>query len=125
MKRKSVALVMTVACVLVFALAYAQDDIQSLEHDIFADRQRPAATFSHELHADTAEIDCVECHHVYENGENVWDDSMETDCTSCHKLEADGKTMSAMKAFHSNCKGCHTKEGKGPVTCGECHPKKK
>lgn len=124
MKRKSVALVMTVACVFVFALAYAQDDIQSLEHDIFVGRQRPAAVFSHEQHADTAGIDCMECHHAYENGENVWDDSMETDCTACHVLEAEGKKMSAMKAFHTNCKGCHEKEGKGPVTCGECHPRK-
>ena len=125
MKRKTVALVTTVACVFVLALAYAQEDIKYLEHDIFVDRQRPAASFSHELHADTEGIDCLECHHVYENGQNVWDDSQETDCTTCHGLREAGKVVSAMKAFHTNCKGCHDEKGKGPVTCGECHPIKK
>jgi hypothetical protein len=125
MKRKTVALVTMVSFVLVLAVAYAQEGIESLEHDVFADRQRPAAIFSHELHADTQGIDCLECHHAYENGENVWDDSQETDCTTCHGLEAAGKTISAMKAFHTKCKGCHEEKGEGPVTCGECHPKKK
>ncbi len=109
----------------VFGLAYAQDDIQSLEHDIFVNRERPAAVFPHTLHADDLEIDCLDCHHIYKDGENVWDESEISDCTACHSLEADGKIMSAMKAFHANCKGCHLEENKGPVTCGECHPKTK
>ena len=107
----------------VFGTAYAQDDINLLEHDAFIERERPGAVFPHTLHADDAGIDCLECHHIYENGDNVWDDSSESECAECHKLEADGKTLPLMKAFHENCKGCHEKENKGPLTCGECHPK--
>lgn len=103
--------------------AYAQDEIKLLKNDSFIERQRAGAVFSHTLHADKAEIDCLACHHIYKNGENVWDDSAETECAECHKVESASKTMPLMKAFHSNCKGCHEKGNKGPLTCGECHPK--
>lgn len=114
------------ACVCVCVPAFGQDHIVTLEHNIFVDRQRPAALFSHTVHADDAAIDCLECHHIYdENGENVWEDSEESDCTACHLLDKSGKAMPAMEAFHANCKGCHVTEGKGPLTCGECHPRTK
>jgi hypothetical protein len=124
MKKKlavcSVVAVLVAICVSMSV--YAQDDMMTLEPDIFVDRQRPAVLFPHSLHADELGIDCLECHHVYDaKGENVWDDSEESNCTACHKLEADGKKMPAMKAFHTNCQGCHEEEGRGPVTCGECH----
>lgn len=128
MKTKKIALYVVVAglaSLFIFGAAYAQDEIQWLEHDIFVGRERPAAVFSHAVHADDLGIDCLECHHIYENGENVWDDSEESDCTACHKLEAEGKKMPAVKAFHANCQGCHKDEAKGPITCGECHPRKK
>jgi hypothetical protein len=128
MSKKKVALYIALAglaSLVVFGVAYAQDDILWLEHDIFEGRERPGVAFPHALHADYLGLDCLECHHIYRNGENVWDDSEEIDCTACHRLEADGEKMSADKALHTNCKGCHTKEGKGPVTCGECHPWKR
>ncbi|MBW2569327.1 MAG: cytochrome c3 family protein [Deltaproteobacteria bacterium] len=127
MKKNKTALFVMVtglAFLFIFGVAYAQDDITSLKHDAFIERNRPAAVFPHSLHADEAGIDCLECHHIYdEAGENIWDDSSESECAECHKVEAEGKTMSLMKAFHVNCKGCHEKENKGPLTCGECHPK--
>lgn len=125
MKKNNIELFLSIAglaFLFILGAAYAQDDIKQLEHDIFIERERPAAVFSHTLHTDEAEIDCLACHHKYENGENVWDDSAETECAECHKLEADGKMMPLMKALHANCKGCHEKE-KGPLTCGECHPR--
>ncbi|MBW2660662.1 MAG: cytochrome c3 family protein [Deltaproteobacteria bacterium] len=126
-KNKVVLYITTVglAALFILGVAYAQDDVISLEHDIFLKRKRPAAVFPHALHTDKAEIDCLECHHIYKDGENVWDEYEETGCTTCHNLETHGKRLPAMKAFHTNCKGCHAKEGKGPLTCGECHPKKK
>lgn len=128
MKRRNNVLYLLIAgmaCFCIFSVAYAQDDIQWLEHEIFVDRERPAAAFSHTLHADDAGIDCDKCHHVYdESGENVWDDSQESNCIVCHGIEAEGKKMGAMKAFHTNCKGCHEEENAGPLTCGECHPRK-
>ncbi|MBC8199187.1 MAG: cytochrome c3 family protein [Desulfobacterales bacterium] len=125
MKKNNTALFISIAglaFLFILGVAYAQDDITLLEHDAFIERERPGAVFSHTLHTDEAEIDCLACHHIYENGENVWDDSSESECAACHKLEADGKMMPLMKAFHENCKGCHEKE-KGPLTCGECHPR--
>ncbi|MBA3019353.1 MAG: cytochrome c family protein [Proteobacteria bacterium] len=125
---KIILYLVIVACVapfILFSAAFAQDDIKQLQHDIFVNRERPAAVFPHTLHSDALGIDCLECHHIYKNGENVWDESELSDCTGCHSLKADGKKMSAMRAFHTNCKNCHLKENKGPVTCGECHPKKK
>lgn len=127
MKKNNIALFISIAglaFLFILGAAYAQDDIKSLKHDVFIDRERPAAVFSHTFHADNLGIDCLECHHIYKNGENVWDDSSESECAACHKLEADGKTLPLMKAFHTNCKGCHKKD-KGPLTCGECHPKRK
>lgn len=129
MKKNRTALFIAVtglAFFLILGVAYAQDDIKWLEHDIFIDRERPAAAFPHALHTDEAEIDCLMCHHIYdETGENVWDDSSESECAECHKVEKTGKVLPLMKAFHANCKECHAKENKGPLTCGECHPKKK
>ena len=109
----------------VFGSVYAQEDIQKLEHDIFINRERPVVAFPHALHADDLGLDCFECHHIYKDGDNVWDESELCDCSGCHSLEADGKKMSLMRAFHTNCKGCHLEQNKGPVTCGECHSKKK
>ncbi|MBA3017486.1 MAG: cytochrome c family protein [Proteobacteria bacterium] len=128
MKKNKMALYMVIASLIFLFIAgvvYSQDDIQSLEHDIFMNRERPAAVFPHTLHADELQLDCLECHHIYKNGENIWDESELCDCTGCHSLEADGKKMSAMRAFHSNCKECHLEKNKGPYTCGGCHPKKK
>jgi hypothetical protein len=104
----------------------AQEEVLKLEHQAFGDRQRPAVTFSHAKHYET--IACTECHHFYEKGENVWDESRETNCAACHRLKTEERKMGLMKAFHENCVGCHRKakpaEGKTvPVTCGECHVK--
>ncbi len=129
MKKNKIALYVAIvglASLFILGSVYAQDDINSLQHDIFSTRERPAAIFPHTLHADDLAIDCLDCHHIYDkDGENVWEDTEESDCTACHGLEADGKKLPAMKAFHDNCKGCHAKENKGPLTCGECHPRKK
>ena len=128
MKKNRIALYIAIAglaSLFIIGAVYAQDDIKSLKHDIFVERERPAALFPHALHADEAGIDCLECHHIYKDGENVWDESEESDCTACHSLKADDKKLPAMRAFHANCKGCHAKEGKGPLTCGECHLRKK
>lgn len=78
--------------------------------------------FSHKGHA---KIDCKVCHHKGETQQK---------CASagCHdSADAKDKTSekSFYKAFHDraserSCLGCHKKEGKGPLKCPECHPKK-
>ena len=91
--------------------------------------QRPAVLFPHENHMDV--LECLDCHHDYENGENVLDESdLEEEspaarCDSCH----DFYSPSALRSvFHSQCIGCHRKarikgEAAGPELCGECHRK--
>jgi cytochrome c5 len=45
------------------------------------------------------------------------------DCKKCHE-KAPGKIEGFGKDFaHKTCKECHTKMGKGPTKCGECHKK--
>ncbi len=99
---------------------------------------------SHQKHTTEYNIKCVDCHHVYENGKNVWQEGQDVQkCESCHtclktaralkKATPEEKKLSLQKAFHDNCKGCHkglakkpgTTKSTAPVKCLECHPKKK
>lgn len=125
-QRIRVLFIAVVATLMMASLVMAQEEVLKLEHQAFGERQRPAVTFPHAKHYET--IACTDCHHFYEKGENVWDESREANCAACHQLKAEGKKMGLMKAFHENCVGCHRKakpaEGKAvPVTCGECHVK--
>ena len=104
--------------------AHSQDDVKFVPSDVFHHPQRPPAVFRHEEHNEVAGIeDCNECHHVYDdNGKRVEDESSEDQrCSDCHDLKNEGRKPGLMQAFHTNCKGCHEKEKKGPVMCGQCH----
>ena len=86
-------------------------------------KQRPPAVFRHDDHNETAEIEeCNECHHVYENGEKVADESSEDQrCSDCHTEKTSGNQPGLRKAFHLNCKGCHqTKSRAGHVRRMSC-----
>ena len=113
--------------VAVFALAsaYSQEDMTVVDNSGFDNPQRVSSGFKHDEHNDAAGIeDCSECHHIYEDGKKVEDESSEDQsCSECHGMEASGDKPALMKAFHSNCKGCHLKVSKGPIMCGECHVK--
>ena len=96
--------------------------------------------FSHKKHATEYKVQCKDCHHVYKDGKNVWEEGQEVQkCSECHNVYKLGKDLreasdeekklSLYKAYHDNCKGCHKKEQKekekkGPVKCIECHAKK-
>ena len=128
MRKRMVALLgmVVLASMLCLVPAYAQEDIVTLEDSAFKDGQRPAAVFVHEEHNEKAEIEeCSICHHVYQDGNKVEDESSEDQgCSDCHTVEGEGQTRPLMKAYHDLCKECHRENKKGPVTCGECHPKK-
>ena len=108
---------------LILANALCQEDMVVVDDSGFKTLQRPAAVFMHDRHNETAGIEeCNECHHVYEDGKRVPDESSEDEsCSGCHGLEASGSQPGLMKAFHANCKGCHEERAKGPVMCGQCH----
>jgi hypothetical protein len=104
--------------------AFSQEDMRFVGFDDFENPQRPPSVFNHDEHNELAEIEeCNECHHVYdEEGNRIDDESSEDQsCSECHELEASGRIPALMKAFHLNCKGCHKKQKKGPVMCGQCH----
>jgi len=112
-----------VASLLILASAYCQEDMLVVNDPAFETLQRPLPVFRHDRHNETAGIeDCSQCHHLYEDGKRVEDESSEgQDCSDCHGLEASGRQPGLMQAFHANCKGCHEKIGKGPLMCGQCH----
>ena len=103
--------------------------------------------FTHEDHMD--ELDCLDCHHVYKDGENVLDESdleegnPDISCCSCHNSTT---KIDLEEAFHSSCIPCHNENSKkfwiprkgiqwksfisnegqqGPTLCGECHVREK
>ncbi len=97
----------------------------------FGKSKRPPVTFAHNCHAE-AGLSCKDCHHVYENGKNVLDESKLEEgnqgirCSACH---GPNFKIGLEQAFHDQCIGCHKrllkeKKKTGPRFCGQCHIKK-
>jgi c(7)-type cytochrome triheme protein len=119
------------------------DDILLDDQSVFTARSRPAVAFPHIKHTD-ADIECSVCHHQFEGGENVVEESELEEgvegikCASCHKSnpgfrfkpDFDPSKRTLQQAYHRMCMSCHRRRKKenekaGFVTCGGCHPKKK
>lgn len=112
--------------VLVMASAYSQEDMTFVSNEAFNNPQRGSAVFAHDEHNETAEIDdCAECHHLYDDEGNKLEDESSEDqaCAECHGDKDDGHKPKLIKAYHTNCKGCHLNGKKGPILCAECHTK--
>ena len=127
MKRRfPVILVIAIIPFLMILPALGQEDMVVVEGDSFEVQRRPPAVFRHDDHNEAAEIEeCNECHHVYENGERLADESSEDQrCADCHTEKAIDNQPGLRKAFHLNCKGCHQSKKQGPVMCGECHDRR-
>ena len=126
MRKRGVGLLMVLLLTMFFlAAAYSQEEMTSVDNRAFPNPERVVSVFNHEAHNETAEIDeCNECHHVYEDGIKLEDESSEDmTCSECHEVEVSEEQPALMQAFHANCKGCHLSEKKGPIMCGECHRK--
>jgi len=109
----------------IFASAHSQEDMTVVDNSVFHNPQRVPSLFDHDKHNEAAGIDdCSECHHVYEDGKKVDEESSEDQsCSECHGMKASGNKPALRKAFHTNCIGCHLSQKKGPIMCGECHKK--
>ena len=93
-----------------FVSAYSQEDMVAVDNSVFENPQRTASIFNHDDHNEAAGLDeeCNECHHLYEDGKKVEDESSEDDmCSECHEMIDSGNMPGLMKAYHLNCKGCH------------------
>jgi hypothetical protein len=78
-------------------------------------------------HAKHRGIPCVRCHH------KIWESQKIQRCSAsgCHdiigvKSVNIDKERSLINAFHDtdsfiSCIGCHSRDGKGPITCSGCH----
>jgi len=109
-----------------FVSAYSQEEMTSVDSSVFTKPERTPSIFRHDEHNEKAGIEeCNKCHHVYEDGKLLEDESSEDQrCSDCHELKSSGSSTPAlMKAYHTNCKGCHLEQKKGPIMCGECHLK--
>jgi len=91
-------------------------------------KTRPAVTLPHNRHVESG-LSCKDCHHIYENGKNILDESKleegnkDIRCFACHGPKS---RLNLEEAFHNQCIGCHMKaqvEKKKtvPQYCGGCH----
>ena len=132
MKEKYMILFLGVLFVamMVSVLSAQPDEIVFNNVEAFKKKQRPAVVFPHEIHM-AGDLSCTDCHHRYDNSENILDESEleegtpDIRCFNCHNRES---RINLRHAFHRQCIGCHgrtQKEGKetGPRLCGECHPR--
>jgi hypothetical protein len=124
MKKRIVGILIAPVFVGLFFLpAFSQEDMEMIDDGGFTKKQRSPVVFRHDEHNELAELeDCIECHHVYEDGKKLEDESSEDlSCSECHEENSSGEQPGLRKAFHMNCKGCHLENEKGPVMCGQCH----
>jgi len=103
-------LLLTLMFVLGASYVKADADVQ-LQYQYLMNNSKGLVVFNHQAHADNLN-DCLICHH---NGEPI----------SCYKCHTDDTKITAKKAFHLNCKGCHKKIKQGPTKCSACHQKGK
>jgi hypothetical protein len=115
---------------------FLQTDLSGLQAVIlinnqdYETRKKEPVTFTHLKHVKEYGAVCIDCHHVYEKGRNVWQpgDSVKR-CAECHDPEETvGKVMKLQNAYHRNCRDCHKKaveEGKSEKApykkCSDCH----
>lgn len=141
MKKQSsmVGVLVIMGVALIFGGVYATQectDSLTMKSTVYEEHTKPIVTFTHKKHSEDYKIACADCHHVYQDGKNVWKEGDAVQkCGSCHSQakSSDPQLSKEEKiklyhytAIHENCVGCHKtlkKEGKptGPVSCKECH----
>lgn len=129
---KKIGLIMSIFFIVLTGVVHVSDLFSYPEDIEFGgEKNRGAVEFPHELHME--EFECLDCHHIMENGQNILDESdLEEDdpavlCSSCHNSQS---KIEKKEAFHYQCMGCHnnyslTPEATGPTLCGGCHILKK
>ena len=124
-----------------YAAQQAPNDM-TMDSKVFTKHTKPLVTFAHRKHNQDFKIACMECHHVFKDGKNVWKEGDQVQrCEACHSeakppTGKDAPSMSKQEkikkyyytAIHENCVGCHKAEKKkgkhAPSACKDCHSKK-
>ena len=117
MKKFAAVLVVVLAGVFAFGTAFAVAPPEKIVIKEIA-KEKGAVNFNHKAHGEKVKV-CKDCHHKNEAGK-------EEKCSTakCHGAVAEAKKLTLKEAFHTQCKGCHQKQKKGPTKCVECHAKK-
>jgi hypothetical protein len=120
-----ILLMISVAFVWVSAYSQEEEELLRIDNSDFENPKRVASLFDHEEHFEiVGEEECNMCHHLFEDGIKVEDETSEDQrCVECHGLESSDDMPALMKSYHLRCKGCHVTSEAGPVMCGECHMK--
>lgn len=93
-------------------------------------QRKGPVTFTHLSHAEDYDVECAQCHHIYKDGKNIWEEGDEVQkCISCHSpKENKGEIKNLRLSFHKNCKNCHKQTAKEGISedapyrkCQECH----
>ena len=125
-------LLYVIPCILILTViafsptpVFSQDDVTAVQDSAFKERMRPRVAFYHEDHNEKAQIeDCGICHHVYEDGERLEDETSEDmECSHCHLKPKEKAVFTLVKIYHQQCRGCHIEQKKGPIMCSQCHVK--
>ncbi len=133
------ALAALFVCVGAMAVVAADaPDTITIKPGIWKEPTKTPVKFEHKKHAEDYKVACTECHHVFQDGKNVWKQGDPVKkCEECHteatiqgekKLPPDQKKLNLKLAFHDNCISCHKKLKKdkpdttAPVVCAGCHP---
>lgn len=104
------------------AVANKGDRLMIAHTEIFGTLERPAVLFDHGLHEKSLKKEgCKTCHPAVTDGDLLFKYPF--------SLIIENKNT-VKDAYHEKCISCHTKlieQGKkyGPVTCGECHDRKR
>ena len=107
------------------------DDIK-IENQGYSNDKKGPVGLTHQKHIDEYKVSCNECHHVYKDGKNIWNEGDPVKkCMECHDPNTkQGNADRLMTAFHNNCKNCHKeaagqgKENAPHKKCNDCHEKK-
>ncbi len=137
----SVAAMMVFAAAVLVIAADKVPDMITIKASLWPNPTKAAVEFSHKKHSEEYKIACNQCHHVYQDGKNVWKEGDPVKkCEACHteatiqgekKLPPDQQKLNLKIAFHEDCLGCHQKlkkdkpDTKAPVVCAGCHPAQK
>ena len=80
-----------------------------IDNSVYEPDRKGPVYFSHLGHYDDYDVACEDCHHKYEEAENVWTEGDPVKkCETCHDpLESKGNIKKLRIAFHINCKSCH------------------
>jgi len=109
---------------LAFNARSEQDNLYRLQPNQLMPLKRPGVVFEHDEHNYKAELeDCSVCHHVYDQKGKLipGESSAGISCAECH-FESENAAPGLRRAYHMQCKNCHIRKNKGPVTCAGCHP---